>query len=426
MDAAEPTADKPALPAPRRLLFVSHATPQDNAFATWLAAQLAAAGYEVWCDVTELLGGERFWNNITEAIDTCAFRFLFVSTIESNRKPGTLRELNTALEAQKKHRLEDFVVPLKVDLFPFASTQESIRDLNFVRFDENWAAGLAQLLKLLEREGAPKSPAAGPACVTEWHCRSLDSRRQVLISNEKCFANWFRLRLPQHLRFHRYAGPADRLPGLASGFTRPYRVHGSYLATFATGPEVHERLSAAAFPDSIAVETAGFVRDGDGALGIAAFDASNIVSDLIRQAWDSAMSIRGLRSHLLASGLAAWFFRDGVLPKNKAFFQAPGGRRSHRQLVGHKRRRPWRADASPTASGTTRSPPRRSCGHSRASFCAITSSSPTTAQRPGRMPSACTRRAAACARTGGTANGATACSRFALNSARATRISLFQ
>jgi hypothetical protein len=37
------------------------------------------------------------------------------------------------------------------------STQERIRDLRFARFDQNWAADFAQLLTLLEREGAPTS-----------------------------------------------------------------------------------------------------------------------------------------------------------------------------------------------------------------------------------------------------------------------------
>lgn len=123
------------LPMPRRLLFLSHATPQDNDIAKWLATQLAIAGYEVWCDVRQLLGGEKFWNDITEAIDAYAFRFLFVSTIESNRKPGPLRELRLAQETQEKYGLKDFVVPLKADQFPFASTHASIRNLNFVRFD---------------------------------------------------------------------------------------------------------------------------------------------------------------------------------------------------------------------------------------------------------------------------------------------------
>ena len=325
------------LPSARRLVFLSHATPQDDTFAKWLATQLAIAGYEVWCDVTKLLGGEQFWSDIIEAIDACAFRFLFASTIESNRKPGTLRELRTAVEAQRKHGFKDFVVPLKVDQFPFASTQASIRDLNFVRFEENWAAGLSQLLRLLEREGAPKSAVAGPACVADWHRRSIDQRRQVVVANNKCFSNWFRLHLPKRLRFHKYAGPVDNLPAIAAKFDRPHRVHGSYLATFASEHELREQVASyATFREIVEVDPAAFIRDGDAALDIASFDAANIVSDLVRQAWDSALVAKGMRSHLLASGLAAWFFKDGHLEKNKAYFQPPGSRRSYRQLVGHK------------------------------------------------------------------------------------------
>jgi hypothetical protein len=89
-------ASNAALPAGRRVIFISHATPQDNVFAAWLAAQLAIAGYEVWCDVTKLLGGEAWWRDIDQAIDAAAFRVLFVSTLEANRKPGTLRELRLA------------------------------------------------------------------------------------------------------------------------------------------------------------------------------------------------------------------------------------------------------------------------------------------------------------------------------------------
>src|SRR5258708_7478467 len=112
-------AEASAPPAPTRsLIFLSHASPQENTFATWLATQLAIAGYEVWCDTTKLLGGERFWSDITEAIDSHTLRFLFVSTLESNRKTGTLRELRLAMEAQGKHQLGDFIIPLKIDAFP--------------------------------------------------------------------------------------------------------------------------------------------------------------------------------------------------------------------------------------------------------------------------------------------------------------------
>ncbi len=41
----------------REALFISHANPEDNAFARWLGAKLAAMGYEVWADVMRLHGG---------------------------------------------------------------------------------------------------------------------------------------------------------------------------------------------------------------------------------------------------------------------------------------------------------------------------------------------------------------------------------
>ena len=34
----------------RDMLFVSHAAPDDNEFARWLALQLGKDGFPVWCD----------------------------------------------------------------------------------------------------------------------------------------------------------------------------------------------------------------------------------------------------------------------------------------------------------------------------------------------------------------------------------------
>lgn len=326
--------------APRRLLFVSHANPEDNALAKWIATQLAIAGYEVWCDVTELLGGERFWADIEEAIDAYAFRVVFLSTEDSNRKVGTLRELKLAHAAQEKHGLKDFVIPIKADGLAFEKAHESLHGINFVRFDESWASGLSQLLALLEREGVPKSPAAGPNCVSEWYRRSLDERRRVVVSNDRCLSNWFDLRLPKLVRFHRFAGPPEQLAQIVKDFAWPGRIHGSYLATFATLPEAQEKLGGApTFPDSIELTTASFIQDGSDLLGVAAYDAVNIVSDLVRQSWESWMAARELGVHLLASAPPAWFFKLDQLPKNKAHFTGAGAKKTYRQLVGSKSKR---------------------------------------------------------------------------------------
>jgi hypothetical protein len=341
-DEIQPAEGEPSNAIIRRLLFLSHATPEDSPFAKWLATQLAVAGYEVWCDVTQLLGGERFWRDIAEAIDAYAFRFLFVSTQQSNTKAGTLRELNLAAEAQQKHGLKDFIVPLKLDGLPFRSTHEIIRDLNFVRFADNWAAGFAQLLALLDREGALKSSTSGPNSVSDWHRRTLDKKRQLILADNKHFSNWFRIQLPGMLRFHRFDGPPHKLLDLASGLARPHRVHGSYIVTFETPTEVKSRLMGAAIFSAVREkETVAFIQEGDVELDVRRSEANNIVNDLVRQAWDGAMTNAGLQHCTMANGFAAWFFKEGQLPKNKAFFRSRvrSRRRPFRQLVGRKSRR---------------------------------------------------------------------------------------
>lgn len=324
----------------RRLIFVSHAAPQDNIFATWLATQLAIAGYEVWCDTTQLLGGEKFWSDIAEAIDKYAVRVLFTSTLEANRKTGTLRELRLAFEAQQKYSIKDFVIPLKIDAFPFGAMQKPLADLNAVRFDDNWATGLSQLLKLLERESVARSPAAGPACVTEWYARSLDRQRKIIVADERCHSNWFQLSLPEHLNFYTFAFSTDTLKKLAKGFSKPYRVVGSRILSFAGSNEVQEHLGPTiAFRTGGQIKTQKFIDNGDATLNVAAFDATNMITDLVRQAWEAELDVRSLGTHILGSGLTARFFTKDQLLKNRAYFTALGGRRAYRQLVGNKSKR---------------------------------------------------------------------------------------
>ena len=71
------------------MVFVSHVNPEDNGFARWLALQLANEGYPVWCDLTRLLGGAKFWEDIQNAISNHTVKFLFALSRPSNTKSGT-------------------------------------------------------------------------------------------------------------------------------------------------------------------------------------------------------------------------------------------------------------------------------------------------------------------------------------------------
>lgn len=336
-------------PAVRSLIFVSHAAPEDNEFSRWVATQLAIAGYEVWCDVTKLLGGEAFWIDIEQAIDARAFRFLFVSTLKANTKPGTLRELKLALAAQQKYSIRDFVVPLKVDAFPFQSMQKPLGDLNCVRFDENWADGLKQLLELLERAEAPKSLRAGPSCVADWYERTRNPNRKIVVSNSVCHSNWYSLTFPEQVYAHVFAGPAEIIQERAVALDFPHRIHGRYIISFAPLVEFESRFgSSADFATAASFSPSAFMQEGSKALGLAADDSFRIVSDLVRQTWEAAMDARGLRSFLLSGDIRARFFAADQLEKNRAYLPPrPGERQKYRQLVGKKSKRTLEGEKVP-------------------------------------------------------------------------------
>lgn len=48
----------------KKLLFISHAAPEDNDLSGWLASKLRLLGYEVWMDVKNLRADSSFWNEI--------------------------------------------------------------------------------------------------------------------------------------------------------------------------------------------------------------------------------------------------------------------------------------------------------------------------------------------------------------------------
>jgi hypothetical protein len=107
-----PTDPKPIV---RKLVFISHANPEENDFARWLSAQLASAGYEVWSDVTKLIGGEVFWDDIEDAIRNHAAKVLVAVSEAANTKQGVLDEVNLAVTIERKQKIAQFVVPLRVD-----------------------------------------------------------------------------------------------------------------------------------------------------------------------------------------------------------------------------------------------------------------------------------------------------------------------
>src|SRR5437867_6359516 len=185
------------------MLLVSHANPEDNGIAQWLALQLAKEGYPVWCDLTKLLGGEIFWEDIQDAIKTRTLRFLFILSKSSNQKQGTLDELDCALGVAKQHpELGEFILPLRADDLAYNDIYIGIRRRLAINFMPSWARGLHDLLRKLEDDKIPKKSGFTPDAVTQWWREAYSSTDGVETAEEELLSNWFSAALPERLFLH--------------------------------------------------------------------------------------------------------------------------------------------------------------------------------------------------------------------------------
>src|SRR4030043_1327931 len=149
------------MPEQRRdIVFISHANPEDNEFTRWLSLRLVNEGYKVWSDVTKLIGGETWWNEIEEALRKGAIKFLFVLSHASNQRDGTLKELQLADTVRKTESIKDFIIPLRLDDIPYRDMNVLIHGLNAISFTESGAHGLGRVLEKLSKDGVPKDSSA--------------------------------------------------------------------------------------------------------------------------------------------------------------------------------------------------------------------------------------------------------------------------
>ena len=118
----------------RDKIFISHATPGDNAFAIWLSSRLSMAGFDVWCDANKLLGGEDFWQEIERTLRNETAKFLIVISHSAFRSEHVLRDgiaKELALADIVKKQISDphFIVPVRLDDTSYRAHQNQRRRL---------------------------------------------------------------------------------------------------------------------------------------------------------------------------------------------------------------------------------------------------------------------------------------------------------
>ncbi len=319
-------------------LFLSHARPEDDEFTLWLALQLAKRGYAVWCDLTQLLGGEKFYIDIEQTIRNRTAKFLYVLTRISNEKPGVRQELITADTTQRKENLEDFIIPLHLDDLPRPDMNMMVSGLNSIPFDKSWAEGLSQLLLKLERDNVPKHPKFSPDSVAEWWKTHHSANEGVLREPEACFSNLFPIEeLPPRIFFHALDSN-ERVRNIkTTRLPYPAVLHESYIVTFAPREDFGDKIGPAPTIDhSQSYDTLNFLDGTAKCEWIKSKERRDLIYKLLRRAWEFLLNFRNLSVHDMANNTSCFYFVKDVVQNDTIRFSGVTGKTNSRAVVGYK------------------------------------------------------------------------------------------
>jgi hypothetical protein len=338
LPGATPLKDTPS----RTLVFISHANPEDNAFATWLAGQLALAGYAVWSDVTQLVGGEIFWDDIEATIRSRAAKVIAVLSVAAQRKPGLLDELDLAIRVERSYDLTRFILPLRLDNLSFSDVRANIGRRNIIDFRENWASGLHSILDALERDKVPRTIGGNAEALSRWVTDRVARLSSLVAVPERLTSNWLPIAsLPNHVLLHEVSAPAERIASIVGNLRLPTFRYLRLVGSFGEAQDLQLNVSpGVTFTEAHRIKLEDLLQGTPNDLpGLPRWEANKIVINLLRQAWNLHMERRGLRSFEMASGHLAWYLPKGFLEGNRIEFQGDDGKKRRKSLVGWSARR---------------------------------------------------------------------------------------
>lgn len=316
-------------PAPiaRDVVFISKATPEDDEFVLWLAPKLEAAGYKVFADIRELIGGDRWRTQVTDTLQTTATKMLLCCNDRTLAKEGVLEEIEIAKDLTKSIPDPKFIIPLRLE--PYKKVL-GIGGLQYVDFQRGWAAGLASLLDTLRRRKVPRD-SASVSIHPNWEQYRLRGGIPLLKQPERLTSNWLRItEIPDAIRHYTSAGLVDRnaLESACGDSPFPVRQHELGFLTFAAPEEVDEAfMGVAKFRVDREIPLRAFIDGGDKVLGLKSQDSSNIVHAMFRQAWERFCIERGFLSYTYSKGLGFHASKDQLAIGAQVGWGSQGERR---------------------------------------------------------------------------------------------------
>jgi len=324
--------------APRTTVFISHATPADNAFVRWLGARLTGHGYRVWADIFELRGGTPFWQEIERIIRDEAIIVIAVlsRTSVDPARSGVQNEIALADTIKKKLQRNEFLIPVRLDDVPHSDFPIQVHRLNAIDFSTDWGAGLAQLLEDLDKGKIHRSVSDTTTEFDRWRATMAATATIVEAGKETYLSNILPIRaLPDKIGFYD-AGADFAVVSARFGAGRiPHAVHAGRIVMFSDRDEFAEHLPPGIQLGTITRPLLGDLMSGNakGPMMPRARDARTMVTGILAKELERFLAGRGLRQIETTGGLVS-YFPKGLLPGDRVEYANNAGRKTYKKIVG--------------------------------------------------------------------------------------------
>jgi len=322
----------------RNIIFIGHASPEDDDFTIWLASRLQLLGYEVWIDKEQLLGGEKFWQDIDLIIRNKASKYLLVysknicqkdenyNSIPGKLKDGISKEFNLADSIAKQNKLNDFILLLNLDGSDFNLFIDAPR-LNQIPFLSNWADGLNQLIKKLHKDNVPTTNEINDPNFGSWYQNKYLLVGNVEEKRELYHSNWWEIRLPECFYIYKLNNETQAREIIHQNNVFPMARVGNVLTSFENYSKF--QIIYQGDPLDIAPEGIFKITTKDVLLGFDSEqypghkDCENNLKYLLNRVFFLLMKNRDLSIYEMANKKYAYYYTLGNLPSSKVQFSYP-------------------------------------------------------------------------------------------------------
>jgi len=328
-------------PASRDVIFISKGTPEDDQFVLWLAPKLESHGYKVFADILSLEPGDRWRKEITNTLQQKAIKMLLCCKDATLAKNGVLEEIEIASDLTKKLGDARFIVPLKLEKHDKIF---GIGGLQYIDFENRWAPALVELLKFLQDECVPRDT-TNIKINPNWESYRRRLEIKLEDATEPLISNWLRVaELPDTIRYFTPSGAIDvgALELACRELLYPAEYHNRGVLTFCDQGDV-----TTDFAEVAKLQLAGewdlfdFLENGSPDPAIAPREAKNMVTSMMRRAWEIHCTKLGLYRYAY-SALSGFHVTDQHAPIGKRIQWGTQGARRSSALHNKAKKKLWR------------------------------------------------------------------------------------